>query len=95
MSHSLEQRHSRTLRKTGVVVFLAALLCAADASAAELQKSSEFQGRWTAIGTAQTLLLGESRSTSILRLQGTIVTQSSHGMTYALHSDCVGGSTSN
>ena len=75
---------------TGAVGFLAVLLCVASASAAELQKSGEFQGNWTAIGTAQTLVLDESRSASILRLRGTIVVKSAHGMEGAMQSDCVG-----
>ena len=90
MNHILNQWRRRIQRKAGVIGFLAVFLCTATASAAELQKSGEFQGNWTAIGTAQTLALAESHSASILRLQGTIVTESSHGMTRALQSDCVG-----
>lgn len=77
-------------RNIGVVGFLAVLLCAVSASAAELQKSGEFQGHWTAVGTAQALVLDESRSATIMRLQGEIFTQSSAGLTPALQTDCVG-----
>ena len=90
MKHFLNQWRSDSERTIGVAGLLAVLLCIANASADELQQSGEFQGNWTAIGTVQTLDLGESRSASILRLQGTIVTQSSHGLTRALQSDCVG-----
>jgi hypothetical protein len=90
MNHFLNQWRSRAQRKRGVVGFIAVLLCAATASHAELQKSGTFQGSWTATGTAQTLDLGESRSASILRLRGTIVTESAEGLTLALQSDCIG-----
>ncbi len=90
MKRFLNQWRRRVQRRAAGVGFLAILLCVATASAAELQKSGEFQGHWTAIGTAQTLVLDESRSASILRLRGTIVTESSRGLTRALQSDCVG-----
>jgi hypothetical protein len=89
MNRFFNQLCSNAQRKVGIVGFLAVLLCAATASHAELQKSGKFQGSWTAIGTAQTLVLDESRSASILRLRGTIVTQSAEGLTRALQSDCV------
>ena len=76
--------------QAGIAGFLAVVLCVTTASSAELQKSGEFQGNWTAIGTAQSLVLDDSRSASILRLRGTIVTQSSQGLTRAMQSDCVG-----
>ncbi len=90
MTQVISRWRRQAKRKAGVVGFLAVLLCTATASAAELQKSGEFQGHWTAIGTAQTLVLDESRSATILRLQGTIATQSSAGLTPALQTDCVG-----
>ncbi len=92
MKQFLNQRRSRAQRKVGVVGFLAVLLYAyaATASAAELQKSGEFQGSWVAVGTTQSLALGESRFASIVRLQGTIVIKSSHGFTRAMQADCVG-----
>ncbi|MGI9263974.1 MAG: hypothetical protein ACR2QU_03530 [Gammaproteobacteria bacterium] len=81
-------KHCRNL--SGVACCVAILLCADAASADGLQKAGEFRGNWTAIGTIRTLELGESESASILRLQGTIVTESSHGLTRALQSECVG-----
>ena len=93
-SHSIkylfDPRYQRALLIAGIVGFLSALLFAATASAAELQKSGEFKGRWTAVGTAQTLVLDGSRSATILRLQGTIATQSSARLTSDLQTDCVG-----
>ncbi len=80
----------KKISQTGVVGFLAVFLFAAAASAGELQRSGEFQGHWTSIGTAQTLVLDESRYATILRLQGTIAIQSSTGLTRALQTDCVG-----
>jgi len=92
MNQFLYQWRSCVQRKTGAVGFLAVLLCvyAATASAAELQKSGEFQGNWGATGTTQTLALGESRFASIVRLRGTVVIESSHGFTRAMQADCVG-----
>jgi hypothetical protein len=92
MKQFLNQWRSRAQRKVGVVGFLVVLLYAyaATASAAELQKSGEFQGSWGAVGTTQSLALGESRFASIVRLQGTIVIKSSHGFTRAMQADCVG-----
>jgi hypothetical protein len=80
----------KKISQTGVVGFLAVFLFAATASAGELQRSGEFQGHWTSIGTAQTLVLDESRYATILRLQGTIVIKSSPGFTRAMQADCVG-----
>ena len=90
MNRSLKQWPSRALKRARAAGFLTALLCVAAANTAELQKSGKFLGHWTAIGTAETLVLDESRSATIIRLQGTIDTESSHGLTRALQTDCVG-----
>lgn len=84
------QRHNPPRHKIGITCFLAALLYATGAGAAELQKAGEFEGQWTATGSAQTLVLDESRSATIMRLQGEVITESSAGLTPALQTDCVG-----
>ena len=75
MNQFLNLCRNRAQRKAGVVGFLAVLLYvyAVTASAAELQKSGDFQGNWGAVGTTQSLALGETRYASIVRLRGTIV----------------------
>ena len=90
MEYIGNQKRDQLRRIAGTVGFIALFLCVNVASAADLQKSGEFKGHWTAIGTAETLVLDQSRSATILRLQGTIVTESSHGLTRALQTDCIG-----
>jgi hypothetical protein len=83
--------HWQRYRLRGAVVLGSLLLlCIPTASAEELQQSGEFKGHWTATGTAETLVLDESRSASILRIRGTIAIESPDGLPRALQSDCVG-----
>ena len=84
------RKRDRARPIAGFFGFLTALLCATTVRAAELHKSGEFKGSWTAVGSAQTLVLDETRSATILRLQGNITTESSAGLTPDLQSDCVG-----
>lgn len=89
-NHYFKRWRSPVRRRRSVVGLLAGLLFVSTASLAALQNTGTFKGSWTATGTAQTLDFGESRSASILRLRGTIVVESTGGLTRALQSDCVG-----
>ena len=90
MNLTRKQWPTRALKRASATGLLTVLLCVANANSEELQKSGDFLGHWTAVGTAETLVLDESRSATILRLQGTIDIESSHGLTRALQTDCVG-----
>ena len=84
------RRHNRAQTVACIFSSVVFLLCAASVSAAELQKSGAFKGNWNAVISAQTLVLDETRSATTLRLQGTINTESSAGLTSDLQTDCIG-----
>ncbi len=90
MNQYFNRRGRQSRLNTSLLGLLATLLGTATANAAELQKTGNFQANWTAVGTAQTLVLDESRSATILRLRGEISVKSDAGLKPALQTDCVG-----